>query len=147
MKGMKYEDIIYFPHHVSETHPKMSLHDRAAQFSPFAALTGHGAALAETARRTAERVELEEDSRVILDEKMGLLRQWLSEGIFPVISVTYFVPDEKKSGGKYLTAEGKLKKIKEYEKCLVIESSSEILEEIPVAEIINVTGELFCEWD
>lgn len=140
---MKYDDIIHYPHHVSEKHPRMSLYDRAAQFSPFAALTGHEAAIRETARLTRSRVELDEDSRSVLDEKLQLLRGWAGKQESPVLSITYFQPDEKKSGGKYITAEGKIKRIKEYEKVIVLEDDREI----PMAEIIEMTGDVFRAWE
>lgn len=140
---MKYDDIIDLPHHVSETHPRMSLYDRAAQFSPFAALTGHGAAIRETARLTDRRLELDEDSRRILDEKLQLIQRWRREGKSIVLSVTYFQPDERKSGGSYVTVKGKVKKIKEYEKKLILEDDREISME----NIIEITGEEFREWE
>lgn len=140
---MKYEDIIHLPHHVSETHPRMSLYDRAAQFSPFAALTGHGAAIRETARLTEHRVELDEETRGRLNEQCRLLLRWVSKKQYPVLAVTYFQPDEKKSGGSYVTVKGKVRKIKEYEKLLVMEDGTEI----PMEEITEITGEVFREWE
>ena len=139
---MKYEDIIHLPHHVSEKHPRMSLHDRAAQFSAFAALTGHGEAVRETARLTDARVVLAEDSQEILDEKLNLIMRWIGEKLHPVVSITYFVPDEKKSGGKYVTVEGRIEKIREYEKTMIVEGGREI----PMEEIIEIDGEAFLEW-
>lgn len=140
---MKYDDIIDLPHHVSETHPRMSLYDRAAQFSPFAALTGHEAAIRETARLTDRRLELDEDSRRILDGKLQLIQRWRREGKSIVLSVTYFQPDERKSGGSYVTVKGKVKKIKEYEKKLILEDDREISME----NILEITGEEFREWE
>lgn len=140
---MKYDDIIDLPHHVSETHPRMSLYDRAAQFSPFAALTGHEAAIRETARLTDRRLELDEDSRRILDEKLQLIQRWRREGKSIVLSVTYFQPDERKSGGSYVTVKGKVKKIKEYEKKLILEDDREI----SIENIIEIAGEEFREWE
>ncbi len=134
---MRYDDIIHLPHHVSETHPRMSLYDRAAQFSPFAALTGHGAAIRETARRTSSRVELSEDSRKILDEKLNLLMERLGKGLHLAVSITYFVPDQKKEGGEYVTAEGTVKKVREYEKRIVLENGREI----PMEEIKEIDWE------
>lgn len=134
---MKYDDIIHLPHHVSETHPRMSLYDRAAQFSPFAALTGHGEAIRETARLTQSRVELSEDDRKVLDEKLRLLVEWLDKGLLPVLRITYFQPDEKKVGGEYVTVEGAMRKVREYEKRMILEDGREI----PLEEIIEI------EWD
>lgn len=101
-----YDDIINLPHPTSATHPRMSMIDRAAQFSPFAALAGHGAAIEETARLTDQRVELTEDEKAVLDEKLRLLLETGGEGTF--IS---FLPDERKDGGIYVTTVGTVKKI------------------------------------
>lgn len=134
-----YEDIIGLPHHVSRTHPHMAPLDRAAQFSPFAALTGHEAAIAETARLTEERVELDEDRKIVLDEKLQILRSHLTER--PGIAITYFKPDEKKEGGAYLTACGSIKKIDEYAGCLVMEDETIL----PIADLFAIEGEIFGE--
>ncbi len=133
----RYEDIIGLPHHVSRTHPHMAPLDRAAQFSPFAALTGHEAAIAETARLTEERVELDEDRKIVLDEKLQILRAHLTER--PEIAITYFKPDEKKEGGAYLTAWGSIKKIDEYAGCLVMEDGTIL----PIADLFAIEGEIF----
>ena len=140
---MKYDDIIHLPHHVSETHPRMSLYDRAAQFSPFAALTGHGEAIRETARRTQSRVDLSEDSRRVLDGKLGLLMEWLGKELLPVVRITYFRPDEKKMGGEYVTVEGTVRKVREYEKRIVLEDGREI----PMEEIIEIDWDEYGEWE
>lgn len=140
---MKYEDIINYPHHVSETHPRMSLYDRAAQFSPFAALTGHGEAIRETARLTQSRIVLSEDSRAILDEKLNLLAGWIKKGLQPAVSIRYFQPDERKSGGEYVTAEGTVKKMRDYEKMIILEDGREI----PMGEVMEITGDVFREWE
>ena len=87
-----YNDIIYLPHHVSPTRPQMSMRDRAAQFSPFAALTGYDAAIRETARLTQEKVELDEQELAVLDRKFQLLLEQL--GRCPQVTITWFVPDE-----------------------------------------------------
>lgn len=135
----RYEDIIGLPHHVSPTHPHMAPLDRAAQFSPFAALTGHEAAIAETARLTEKRVELDEDRKTVLDEKLQILRVHLAER--PEIAITYFKPDEKKEGGAYLTAWGSIKKIDEYAGCLVMEDETIL----PIANLFAIEGEIFGE--
>lgn len=108
----KYDDIINLPHHVSTRHPQMPMADRAAQFSPFAALTGHEAAIKETARLTDAFVELDEDRKEELDEQLQLIKENLSQ--MPEIEVTYFQPDLKKAGGTYMTIHGKVKKVDEY---------------------------------
>ncbi|MCM1063961.1 MAG: YolD-like family protein [Eubacterium sp.] len=108
----KYDDIIDLPHHISARHPQMPLADRAAQFSPFAALTGHEAAIRETARLTEAFVELDEDRKRELDEQLLLIREESAKE--PEIEVTYFRPDLKKSGGTYVTARGRVQKIDGY---------------------------------
>lgn len=100
MRG-PYDDIIDLPHPMSQKHPRMSMHDRAAQFSPFAALTGHGAAIAETERETAAWTDLEEDEREHLNRQLCILRDRLEER--PEVAITYFVPDSRKAGGAYVT--------------------------------------------
>ena len=101
MKNNSYDDIINLPHPVSKNHPQMPLRDRAAQFAPFAALTGHDAAIKETARLTDERLELSEEAIAQLNERINIIRNNI--GIEQKISITYFIPDEKKAGGSYVT--------------------------------------------
>lgn len=115
----KYDDIIDLPHHVSGKHPQMDLLDRAAQFSPFAALTGYDAALEETGRLTDERIELDENAQEILDLSFRKIREKLEER--PCVSITYFQPDELKAGGKYVTITGSIKKLDETMRRLVFE--------------------------
>lgn len=110
----KYDDIINLPHHVSPRHPQMPPADRAAQFSPFAALTGHEAAIRETARLTDQFVELDEDRKEELDEQLRLIRE--NQSLQPEVEITYFRPDPKKEGGAYLTVCGKVKKVDEYDR-------------------------------
>ena len=105
----KYDDIIHLPHPDSPRHPRMSLHDRAAQFSPFAALTGHGAAIAETGRLTDQRMELDEYEMARVDAELQRLQELLPSR--PAASVTYFVPDKHKAGGSYQTVTGEVKRI------------------------------------
>lgn len=95
----KYEDIINLPHHVSETRPQMSMLDRAAQFSPFAALSGYDDAVKEAGRLTDNRVELGDEGQDLLDRKLQYLQEIIADR--PEISVTFFIPDEKKPGGSY----------------------------------------------
>ena len=120
----EYDDIINLPHHVSRKHPQMSIHDRAAQFAPFAALTGHGEAIAETARLTDLKIELDDYEKMKLDEKLLILQEHIME--MPEISVTYFCPDEKKKGGKYVTVTKTLRKINEMERTLLMEDGMQI---------------------
>jgi len=132
-----YDDIIDLPHHTSTTHPHMSAFDRAAQFSPFAALTGHDAAITETARLTQTRVELDEYSKADLNRRLCILQDRMDEQ--PEVSITYFQPDIKKSGGAYITAAGCIKKMVEYERAVVMQDDTRI----PIDQIIAVDGEWF----
>lgn len=108
----EYEDMIALPHHVSASHPQMALADRAAQFSPFAALTGYEDAIDESARLTEEQIELDENAREELDEKLRQIRE--CGEAHPEITVTYFQKDARKDGGAYVTLTGRVKKIDEY---------------------------------
>ena len=105
----KYGDIIHLPHHVSSVHPHMPVSDRAAQFAPFAALTGYGEVIKETARQTDERPDLSEDEKQELNYKIQLACALPGEK--PEIVLTYFVQDDKKSGGACHTARGKIRRI------------------------------------
>ena len=105
----KYEDLIHLPHPDSSTHPRMCLYDRAAQFSPFAALTGHSAAIAETGRLTDQRTELDEYEMARVDAELQRLQELLPGR--PTASITYIVPDERKNGGSYHTVTGSDKRI------------------------------------
>lgn len=119
-----YDDIIHLPHHVSQNRPQMSMIERAAQFAPFAALTGHNAAIAETARLTDSAIALEEsDSRALNDKFTQLLAHIQEE---PKASFTHFVADDKKSGGKYVMVEGRLKKYDEYHQTIQLSDGTEI---------------------
>lgn len=131
----KYDDIINLPHHVSPTRPPMSMQDRAAQFSPFAALTGYDAAIHETARLTDRKIELGEDARAALDRKMDWLRSQLANQ--PTITIVYFVPDERKEGGTYRTCEGKLRQIDEAEQVLCLADGTRI----PFEDVFDLRGE------
>lgn len=120
----KYDDIMDLPHHTSPTRKRMSMIDRGAQFSPFAALTGYEEAVAETARVTEEKRELSEDMRSEIDEKLMTLAARLDER--PEITLIYFVPDKRKSGGAYVRLSGRLKSIDDYERCLVFSDGRRI---------------------
>lgn len=104
-----YEDMLHLPHRVSQKHPQMTMQERAAQFSPFAALTGYGDTLKETARLTDEWVEPDEQEKEELNRR---LRQAVEEKL--KVNITYYIPDEKKQGGAYVTVTGVVKKIDEY---------------------------------
>lgn len=126
-----YEDILYLEHHVSKKHPQMSIYNRAAQFAPFAALTGHQAAIEEAARVTDIRMELDEEMKEQLNVK---LQKIVSEP-GQRIQIVYYVPDGRKSGGSYKTKIGIVKKIDEYQKILVLEDGCRIpLEDISEIE-------------
>lgn len=128
----KYDDILNMPHHVSSTRPHISMHDRAAQFSPFSALTGYDDTVRETARLTDEKQELTADRITDLNQKIAFLKEHTEER--PQITVEYFIPDEKKSGGKYVTLSGKFRRIDEYNHNMVFVSG----EEIPLNDIFEI---------
>ena len=133
----KYDDIIDLPHHVSETHPPMSRADRAAQFSPFAALTGYDAAVRETARVTERRIELDEGVKAELNARLNCILEHLSE--HPQVSLTHFVRDEKKSGGAYRTVTGTVRKLDSFAKTLTLTDGTVV----PMEEMVHVEGNLF----
>lgn len=133
----EYDDIINLPRHVSKTRGKMPIIDRAAQFAPFAALTGHDAAIKETARLTEERVELDEYMKADLNSKLQIIGDRLKEK--PELSITYFIPDEIKEGGSYITVRARAKKLDEYEGLLIMSNDTEI----PIEEIIKIEGNIF----
>lgn len=135
MNGL-YDDIIQMPHHVSATRKRMSMLDRAAQFSPFAALTGYDAAIRETGRLTENAIDLDVDSKAILNEKLQNLSA-LQEAQ-PEITVTYFVPDERKNGGAYVTVTGKVKKVDPYEQVLLMTDGTAVC----FRRILEIDGEL-----
>ena len=130
MKG-KYDDIIHLPHHISRKHPQMSAMDRAAQFSPFSALTGLGAQMDETARLTSERLELDEYAKESLNNTLHQMAE--SKG---KVTVTYFVPDERKEGGAYETKTAVMKKLDEYHGLLILDDETKI----PIEDIYEING-------
>lgn len=131
-----YDDIIDLPHHISRRHPQMSLYNRAAQFAPFAALSGHDDAIEETARLTEARRELTQGERDILNRKLNWL---LQRDDNPVIKITYFQPDKRKSGGRYCTVTGTLKKIDDIEGKLLLRDGTSI----SFSDISDMDGEVF----
>lgn len=133
----KYDDIINLPHHVSPTRQKMSMIDRAAQFSPFAALTGHNAAINETARLTENQIDLDENTKAVLNEKLQMISEHLASE--SVITFTFFEPDSQKSGGSYTSKTGAVKKIDEYSLEVVMADNSRI----KIDRINNIESELF----
>ncbi|MDL2225044.1 hypothetical protein LJC20_02400 [Eubacteriales bacterium OttesenSCG-928-M02] len=134
-----YDDIIDLPHHVSSKHPQMPRENRAAQFAPFAALTGHDAAIKETARLTDRKIELGECDIADLNMKLNMLADMVNE--HPEITVTYFRSDEKKEGGAYVSITGTLKRIDDYEHAIVFIDGTVIV----IDDIIEIDGEMFIE--
>ncbi|MEG2720676.1 MAG: hypothetical protein RR914_05055 [Oscillospiraceae bacterium] len=135
----KYEDIINLPHHISKTHPPMPLISRAAQFAPFAALTGYGSAVKETARLTQKRKELDESEKSVLSEKLNLVAEQIEK--CPEVTITYFCPDDKKVGGAYFTLTGNVKKIDNFNQTVCLTDGTNIA----IQEIFKIESELFPE--
>ena len=133
----KYDEIMGLPHHVSKTRPQMPMSDRAAQFAPFAALTGYDAAIKETGRLTDEMIELDVEALSALDMKYQLLMEALDEA--PEVTITYFQPDERKAGGKYVSAVGAVKKIDDFERRITMRDGTRI----PTDDVLSIDGELF----
>ncbi|MEG2021922.1 MAG: hypothetical protein RR087_09100 [Oscillospiraceae bacterium] len=131
-----YDDIINLPHHVSTAHPQMSILDRAAQFSPFAALTGYDDAVKETARLTDTKIELDEYEKTILNERLRLVTDCIEE--YPEITITYYKPDSRKNGGAYITVTGCVKKIDDFEKTVYMTDGMVI----SIEEIFEIEGDL-----
>ena len=133
----KYDEIMGLPHHVSKTRPQMPMSDRASQFAPFAALTGYDAAIKETGRLTDERIELDVEALSALDMKYQLLMEALDEA--PEVTITYFQPDERKAGGKYVSAVGAVKRIDDFERRITMQDGAKI----PMDDVLSIEGELF----
>ena len=127
-----YADIIDLPHHVSRNHPQMPMLDRAAQFAPFAALTGYEAAVGETARLTAERRELDAQEAEELNRRLAALIARLPDR--PEATIEYFVPDDRKAGGAYVSVTGRVRHVSVPEKTLVMEDGTVI----PLDEIASM---------
>lgn len=133
----KYDDMLHLPHHVSKTRRRMSRQERAAQFSPFAALTGYDATIREAGRLTDARAVLTESSHERLDEK---LRRLLEEiGRQPEVTVTYFEPDARKEGGAYVHVTGRVKKVDRHTMTILLTDGTRI----PLAEVFDLEGSLF----
>lgn len=119
-----YDDIIALPHHVSKKHPQMSLEDRAAQFAPFAALTGHKESIKEIARITDLKKILDENQIETINLELQHIQEQIKNA--PLVKVTYFISDDKKDGGKYVTKTAYIKKIDEYQNLLILEDNLKI---------------------
>ena len=120
----RYDEIINLPHHVSKTRPQMPMSDRAAQFAPFAALTGYESAIKETGRLTDERIELDEEALTALDRKYQLLIEALDDA--PEVTIIYFQPDERKAGGQYVSATGTVKKVDTFGRRILLQDGTRI---------------------
>ena len=120
-----YAEILTLPHHKAANRPHMSMHDRAAQFSPFAALTGFDGVIAETGRMTDQKIELSESQMTLLNQKLNLIDDAVQDGYHPVVSVVYFVPDAKKEGGSYQEYTGKVRQLDPVERKLVFLAANE----------------------
>lgn len=120
----RYDEIMELPHHVSKTRPQMPMSDRAAQFAPFAALTGYDSAIKETGRLTDERIELDEEALTALDRKYQLLIEALDDA--PEVTITYFQPDERKAGGQYVSATGTVKKVDTFGRRILLQDGTRI---------------------
>lgn len=132
-----YEDIINLPPHISKKHPQPTMMDRAARFAPFAAITGYEEMVLEEARITEERIDLDEGTLSILNEKLNMIQEFIDEE--PEVTITYFEPDKKKSGGAYIDITGTVKRIDEYE-CLVIMTDGK---KIRIEDIYGLESDLF----
>lgn len=132
-----YEDIINLPHHELTTRQRMPRINRAASFAPFAALTGYDDAVRETARLTSERIELDEGTKEVLNDKLRIALDKADEQ--PEISITYFLPDTRKSGGAYVTVKAVIKRIDEYERLVILTDKSTI----PIDDIYEIEGDIY----
>ena len=135
----KYDDMLHLPHHVSPTRPRMTMAERAAQFSPFAALDGHQEAIRETGRAVGRRVDLSEEEKEVLDQKQRVILAALDRGESPEVAVTYFLPDPQKAGGAYVSRTGRVKKVREAEGRLVLTDGTEI----PLPDVADLGSRLF----
>lgn len=127
-----YEDIIHLPHPTSPTHPRMPMIDRAAQFSPFAALTGYESEVKEVARLTESKIELCEDQKTFLDARLRILEDSLPQ--HPEVTIVYFLPDKRKSGGAYVTVSGIIKKFDYIEERIIFRDGTVI----PIDAVLQV---------
>ena len=133
----RYDDIIHFQHPTSSRHPRMAAIDWAAQFSPFAALTGYQGTIRETSRLTEAKAELDENELAALDRKLRLLTDRLTD--CPEVSITYFKPDDKKAGGSYQIITGTVKIIDVYKQAVILMDTTVI----PISDIFEITSNLF----
>ena len=130
----KYDDIIELPHYVSKRHPQMSKEARAAQFAPFAALTGYGEAVNETARITDSKIELDEETKSIINEKLNIIDTNIKSK--PQVTITYFIPDKYKSGGSYEVTIGNVRQIDLINNKIVLTSKKKI----NISDVVDISG-------
>lgn len=142
-KDFPYADILHLPHHRAAGRAHMSLHDRAAQFAPFAALTGFDGVIAETGRQTERRVELSESEKARLDRKFARIIESLQQGQHPTVTVEYFEADVRKDGGAYRQCSGEVKKIDLFERTIVFmgEGGHSGGEAVPIDDILDIRRE------
>ncbi len=133
----KYDDMIGLGHPISRTHPPMARIKRAAQFASFDALTGFGAAIHEAGRETEEKKELSEDEIDMINAKLAVIQYHIKEQ--PNIAVTYFIPDDKKSGGRYVTVSGNVRKLDGLERVIMMVDGTRI----PIEDVRMIEGDLF----
>lgn len=133
----QYDDLINLPHHVSSTRPQMSMMDRAAQFSPFAALTGYHAAIREAGRLTDEKIEMDEETLSILNMKFHILIDSLDDE--PEVTFIYFKTDKRKAGGAYVKMTGAVKRVDDFERLIVMQNGTKI----PMDDILSIEGKIF----
>ena len=136
MADNPYSDIINLPHHVSKDRPHLTMHQRAAQFSPFAALVGYSDVIDEIERATTPERELSEDEKAELDRRIAIIAAHLSDD--SIVTVEYFVPDSRKDGGEYRVKTGKVERISQAKRVVVVGGES-----IRVNRIVRIEGELF----
>ena len=132
-----YEDIVNLPRHISKIHPQATMADRAARFSPFAAISGYEDMVKEAARVTEERIDITDATKELLNEKLNMIIEFLDEE--PEVTITYFEPDKKKDGGAYISITGTVKRIDEYERFVLMSDDKKIR----IEEIYAIESDLF----
>ena len=132
-----YEDIVNLPRHISKVHPQATMTDRAARFSPFAAISGYEDMVKEAARVTEERIDITDATKELLNEKLNMIVEFLDEE--PEVTITYFEPDKKKDGGAYISITGTVKRIDEYERIVLMSDDKKIR----IDEIYAIESDLF----
>ena len=139
-----YAEILTLPHHKAANRPHMSMHDRAAQFSPFAALTGFDGVITETGRMTDQKIELSESQMTLLNQKLNLIDDAIQDGYHPMVTAVYFVPDAKKEGGSYQEYTGKVRQVDSAERKLVFlaDNNRSAGKEISIEDVLEIHDDL-----